>query len=131
MMFSQATAFRILAVVRICTGGLLVYHGLEIFSTETMEMYMDWEQFRGRGRYILVYAGKASELISGILLLVGLYTRIASILMIGTFFYITFFVGGGRFWYEDQHPFLFVLLGFIFFFTGSETWSIDAKRSRK
>jgi uncharacterized membrane protein YphA (DoxX/SURF4 family) len=34
-------------------------------------------------------------------------------------------VGDGKIWYEDQHPFLFVLLAAVFFFTGPGKWSID------
>ncbi len=34
-------------------------------------------------------------------------------------------VGDGRIWYEEQHPFLFVLLGIVFFFTGAGKWSFD------
>jgi len=39
--------------------------------------------------------------------------------------FIVFFVGYGKFWYEDQHPFLFVLLALIFFFTGPGRWNLD------
>jgi putative oxidoreductase len=34
-------------------------------------------------------------------------------------------VGHGKVWYDDQNPFLFVLLGLIFIFTGPGNWSID------
>jgi putative oxidoreductase len=39
--------------------------------------------------------------------------------------YITFKIGHGKFWYEDQHPFMFVLFGLLFFFTGPGKWSLD------
>ena len=73
----------------------------------------------------MVYAGKCSELLAGILIFLGWYTRIGSILLMGTMLYITFFVGQGRFWYEDQHPFMFAMMGLVFFFYGSGIWSID------
>ncbi len=74
----------------------------------------------------MVYVGKSSELIAGVSLLFGLFTRLGSLLTIGTLSYITFFVGNGKFWYEDQHPFMFVLFGLLFLFTGPGAWSIDA-----
>jgi putative oxidoreductase len=40
-------------------------------------------------------------------------------------------VGHGRFWYEDQHPFLFALFGVLFFFTGPGAWSLDALRMKE
>jgi putative oxidoreductase len=69
--------------------------------------------------------GKGSEFIAGIFLLLGLFTRIGSLLMIGNFSYITFFVGEGRFWYQEQHPFMFALFGILFLFTGPGAWSLD------
>lgn len=73
----------------------------------------------------MVYAGKSSELIAGISLLFGLFTRLGSLLTMGTLSYITFFIGSGKFWYEDQHPFMFVLFGLLFLLTGPGAWSID------
>jgi len=115
-----------LATIRIILGLLLVYHGQEIFNKELMQTYMTWDTFKGDSAAVLVYAGKASELIAGILLILGLFTRLGALLAAGTLGYVTFFVGQGRFWYEDQHPFMFVLFGILFLFTGPGAWSMDA-----
>lgn len=88
---------------------------------------MSWERFEGPNAKLMVYVGKSAELISGILLLFGLLTRIGALLLMGTLSYVTFFVGAGRFWYEDQHPFMFVLFGLLFLFTGPGSWSVDKK----
>ena len=76
-------------------------------------------------------SGKTAELVAGFLLTIGLFTRIAAIIIIGTFIYIPFFVGNGKIWYEDQYPFLFALFGCVFFFVGSGKWSIDNILFRK
>lgn len=114
-----------IAIVRIIVGALLIYHGQEVFNAHLMAEYMTWDTFAGSNARLLVYAGKSSELIAGLLLLFGFLTRLGAVLTIGTLSYITFFVGSGKFWYEDQHPFLFVLFGLLFFFTGSGAWSVD------
>ena len=114
-----------LATVRIIIGLLLVYHGQEVFDPELMQTYMTWETFKGDSAAFMVYAGKTSELIAGLLLTLGLFTRVGAIVTAGTLGYITFFVGQGHFWYEDQHPFMFVLFGLLYFFTGPGTWSLD------
>ena len=75
---------------------------------------------------VMVYAGKLSELVAGVLLLLGLLTRVGALLVIGTFLFITFFVGEGRFWYQEQHPFMFVLFGLLFLFVGPGAWNVDA-----
>ena len=118
-----------LAVVRIITGFFLVYHGSELFNNGIMQGYLEWDQFKISSGKFLVYAGKAAELVSGILLLLGLFTRAGAVIAAGTMAYIAFFVGHGKVWYDDQHPFLFVLLAAVFFFLGPGAWSVDARRN--
>ncbi len=116
-----------LTVIRIIVGLLLIFHGWEVFDAAQIREYTKWDVFKQTSSpSFLVYLGKSSELIAGILLTVGLFARLSCLLTIGTMLYITFFVGHGKFWYEDQHPFLFVLLAFIFFFNGPGKWSLDA-----
>jgi len=115
-----------IAILRIVVGLLLLYHGIEIFTPETMDTYLQWDMFKGPYGKFLVYMGKGSEFITGIFLLLGLFTRIGALIMIGNFSYITFFVGEGRFWYQEQHPFMFALFGVLFLFTGPGAWSLDS-----
>ena len=114
-----------LLLIRITLGVFLVYHGWEIFSEAKMNEYLTWDNFKQSNGKMLVYAGKAAELIAGILFIPGLFTRLASLFTIGTMGYIAFFLGNGIIWNNDQHPFLFVLLALIFFFTGSGKYSVD------
>lgn len=117
---------RTIAIVRMILGLLLIYHGLEVFDPEIMNTYMQWDQFKGSMAGAKVYTGKLAELVSGILLLLGLLTRVGALIVIGTFLFITFFVGEGRFWYQEQHPFMFALFGVLFLFVGPGAWSLDA-----
>ena len=115
-----------LALMRIITGGFLVYHGSEMFDTVAMSEYFKWDMFKdSTSAKYLVYGGKVAEFLSGILLVLGLFTRIACITLICTLGYIAFFVGQGKIWYEDQYPFLFVVIGLIFIFTGPGAFSLD------
>ena len=115
-----------LALIRVIIGISLIYHGWEIFSADKMNEYLKWDMFKDSSSgKILVYVGKGSELLCGILFLLGLLTRIACIILICTMAYIAFFLGHGKIWYEDQYPFLFLLIGFIFIFTGSGALSLD------
>ena len=113
------------AIVRVILGMLLIFHGIEVFDPVIMKGYVDSGMLTGKNALFMVYLGKSSELVSGILLFLGLLTRIASLMMIGTFSYITFFVGAGRFWYQEQHPFMFALFGLLFLFVGPGGWSVD------
>jgi putative oxidoreductase len=114
-----------LTLIRCTIGAFLIYHGWEIFSETTINKYLQWDQFKNSNGKLMVYSGKAAELIAGILLVLGLFTRFACLLIIGVMCYITFFLGKGIIWYDDQHPFLFVLLALAFFFTGPGNFSLD------
>ena len=108
-----------LTLIRIILGAFLVYHGWEIISPAKMQEYQTWDMFKGTSlANYSPYIGKGAELAAGILFLLGLWTRIAALLTAGTMAYIAFIVGHGKIWYEDQYPFLFVLLAMLFFFTG-------------
>jgi len=115
-----------LTLIRLIVGFFMIYHGMEVFSAEKMNGYMQWDLFKNSSSAkAMVYMGKASEFVGGVLLFLGLFTRVAALLLAGTMTYIAFFVGHGKIWYEDQHPFLFVLLALVFFFTGAGKWSAD------
>jgi putative oxidoreductase len=114
-----------LAIIRIIVGLLLIYHGHEIFRPELMNEYLKWDMFKDPDAKFKVYGGKSAEFIAGIFLSLGLFTRPCAILIIGTFSFITFIIGHGHFWYEDQHPFMFALFGLLFLLTGPGAWSLD------
>lgn len=115
-----------LAFVRIIVGAFMIYHGWEVFDATKMKEYAGWDVFKKfPSALVMVYIGKGAELVAGLFLCIGLFTRLASVVLIGTMLYISFFVGNGKVWYEDQHPFLFVLLGLVFFFAGSGKYSVD------
>ncbi len=114
-----------LLLIRVTLGVFLVYHGWEIFNEAKMNEYLAWDNFKNSNGKLLVYAGKGAELIAGILFIQGLFIRLASLFTIGTMCYIAFFLGNGIIWDNDQHPFLFVLLALVFFFTGPGRFSFD------
>src|SRR3954454_17370294 len=108
-----------ISVIRIIVGFFMVYHGWEIFDADTIEGYTERDAFKNYSSPLfMVYLGQTFELVGGLLLAFGFLTRISSVILAATMLYVSFLVGEGKIWYEDQHPFLFVLLAFVFFFTG-------------
>jgi putative oxidoreductase len=73
----------------------------------------------------MVYTGKLIELIGGAFLILGLFTRLVTVLLFLTFVFITFVMGQGKIFTENQHPFLLALLSLLFFFTGAGRMSLD------
>jgi putative oxidoreductase len=114
--------------IRVIVGLFLIYHGLEIFDAAKIKEYAAWDVFKkSSSASFMVYLGKGAELAGGILLAAGLLTRLACGIIIGTMVYISFFIGNGKIWYEDQYPFLFALLALVFIFTGPGNYSLDKK----
>ena len=117
-----------LALIRIIIGGLVAYHGWEIFDDKIMTGYLQWEVIKKLPTpEFMVYLGKGLELVTGICFILGLFTRIAAVLLAIVMLFICFYVGKGKFYYEDQHPFLFALIAMVYFFTGPGKWSMDQK----
>ena len=117
-----------LGTIRIVIGLLMAYHGLEIFQPDIMANYQTWDVIKMMpSPVVMVYLGKGLEFVTGICFILGIFTRIAALLMALDLLFICFVVGKGRFYYEDQHPFLFVLLALVYFFAGPVTWSLDQR----
>jgi putative oxidoreductase len=115
-----------LVTIRIITGILMFYHGLEVFKPETMKSYLEWDMIKALPFPVfMVYLGKSLELISGLFLFLGLFTRVSSFFMALNMLFICFYIGNGKFYYEDQHPFLFALLALVFLFKGSIKFGLD------
>lgn len=115
-----------LVLLRIVTGLLMVYHGLEVFDAKTIQGYTEWDVIKKLpAPLFMVYVGKGLELVTGICLALGLFTRIAAFFMFIDMLYICFKVGNGKFYYDDQHPFIFAMLALVFFFTGPVKFGLD------
>jgi putative oxidoreductase len=115
-----------LAFIRMIVGIFMIFHGVEVFDKQKMAEYGKWMGELGFSSPLLMaYLGKGSEFLSGIFLVPGLFTRLAVIPLAATMLIICFGMGKGRIFMEDQHPFLFVLLALVFFFTGGGKWSLD------
>jgi len=112
--------------IRVLTGFMIAYHGAEIFSRQAMEVYLTWDQIKALpAPEPLVYLGKGIEFFAGVFLVLGLFTRVAALFMAVNMLFICFYIGKGRFYYEDQHPFLFAVIALVFFFTGPVKWGLD------
>ncbi len=115
-----------LAIVRLIVGIFLIYHGTQAFVTEDMKGYAQWlTDLHVPMPALMPYIGKAAEFLGGLCLALGLFTRIASIVLVLNFTFITFVMGHGKIFTENQHPFLFVLVSMIFLFIGPGRWSLD------
>jgi putative oxidoreductase len=115
-----------IALVRIMVGVLLIFHGLQVLETGDMDGFAD-VLFNMAIPFpeAMAYTGKLVELIGGFFLILGLFTRLMTALLFVTFMFITFVMGEGKIFAENQHPFLLAMISLLFFFTGAGRLSID------
>jgi putative oxidoreductase len=122
----------VLAIIRIITGILFIYHGHEVFVPEQMSGYAKWlADLHYPIPAVFAYAGKTAELLGGIALLLGLWVRVFTLPLTLTLLLITITMGHGKILTDDQHPFISALLCAVFFCLGGGVWSIDAWRKKR
>lgn len=110
-------------IVRVITGIIIATFGLEVFETDKIDGYEQWLTDLGFPLpRTMAYFGKGTEFAGGILLALGLFTRLVTIPLIVTMIVITFIMGDGNF---RSDSFLLLLLFAAFFFIGSGKWSLD------
>lgn len=115
-----------IALVRIMVGAMLIYHGLQLFETPDMKGFADLLlKMSVPFPEAMAYTGKLIELVGGFLLILGLFTSLATALLFVTFMFITFFMGEGHFLSDNQPSFLYGMLSLLFFFTGAGRFSVD------
>jgi putative oxidoreductase len=114
-----------IAFVRVIVGLLLIIHGTQVFHTDEMNDYGPWLAELGVPLPLFsAYAGKAIELLGGICLITGLFLRLACILLMITFLFISIVMGDGKILTDAQHAFVFFLFALLFFFSGDSGYSI-------
>lgn len=112
-----------LVIVRVLAGGIIISFGFEIFSAETMGGYTQWLTDVGvPAAGFMAHVGKVAELLCGTLLLLGLFTRLASIPLMITMIVINFVMLDGNL---RESPFFLLLLFATFFFAGGGRYSLD------
>lgn len=115
-----------IALVRIMVGVMLIFHGLQLFETQDMGVFTDL-LFNMSIPFpeAMAYTGKLVELIGGAFMILGLFTRLVTVLLFITFMFITFGLGEAKIFSDNQLPFLYALISLLFFFTGAGRLSID------
>jgi putative oxidoreductase len=110
----------------------MMYHGWEVFDKKTIEGYSQWDPIKNLpAPLFMAYLGKGLELFTGLCFVLGIFTRPAALLLAVNMFFICFKIGSGKFWYEDQHPFLVGLIALLIFFTGPGNLSLDGLLFKK
>jgi len=113
-----------IALVRIVFGALLSYHGWQMFIGREVVDLSAWI-VNDELREVLSFAIPAMEMLGGGLLVLGLFTRLTTILLCAGFSAAFFTLGNGDILARDQTLFLLALISLTFFFAGAGRLSVD------
>ncbi|KYP15346.1 DoxX family protein [Flavihumibacter sp. CACIAM 22H1] len=113
-----------ITLVRALTGWLIFRHSLELFDINGLIDFL--RQAKVPLPAFSAYTAKLIELVGGIFLILGLFTKwitpLLMLIMLGV-------IATMHHWnfYEGEHPLLFLLLFAAFFFYGPGPWSLDKR----
>ena len=107
-------------------GGLTIFkYGLEIFSTDSMSGYVSWlTDLNVPNPRAMAITGKIIELAGGLMMAIGLFTRIVAVPLIITMAFICFIMGEPEFLAADG-SFLLLVIFFHFLLVGPGRFSLD------
>jgi putative oxidoreductase len=112
-------------ILRVVAGLIIFKYGLEMFSADKMKGYIDWlTDLKFPAPEAMVYTGKICELVGGLLMALGLFTRLAAIPLLITMSVIGFVMGEPEFLAADG-SILLLLIFLHFLFVGPGKISLD------
>ena len=121
-------------ILRIILGIILCYKGY-FFVENISEFYQMIEEDLQLNSFIVAHYVVAAHLVGGLMLILGLITRLATAIqipvLIGAVFYAnarTIFLAGDT---ELEYSFLVLVLLIVFFIYGGGKWSLDHRIIRR
>jgi putative oxidoreductase len=111
-----------IVIVRVFAGWLIFRYSWELFHIHPLLDFLTKEKFPFP--VFSGYAAKIIEFVGGIFLILGLFTRWITPLLMITMAGVIYTMADGNI-YQAETPFLFLLLFASFFFSGPGKWSLD------
>ena len=114
-----------IAIIRICTGIMIIIFGKEILDDGIMNGYVQFlTEVQFPAPRFMAYLAKVTELAGGVLLILGLFTRLVTIPLMFTMAVIIWHMAEGDF-FNGGTASTFLLLFLLFLFTGPGRYSLD------
>lgn len=114
-------------VARLGFGGLMIPHGIAKFRKLLTESEIHFADPLGLGEEASLYLSIFSELICAVAVVIGLFTRWASIPVMITMLVAAFIVHGPDPWSKKEFAFLYFVGFLIIFLAGPGKYSADRR----
>lgn len=126
-----------MTIIRICTGVGFIIQGLNVLNSGYMDGHVSiFADFHNLPMpEALAYLSKGGELVLGILLVLGLFTRVAALMLIINMTVATFYALGGDIFstenYQAQLSWFYLIVGFAIFVSGPTAYSLDERMTKE
>ena len=118
-----------LTILRVWLGIAFIAHGLPgIFNADYMAGHTGMmELYNIPMPAVTAYLSKGGELLSGVLLLLGLFTRVGAVIVIVNMFVATFFAMRSNIFgdFQAEISFTYLLIGLVLLLNDSTAFSLD------
>lgn len=113
--------------LRVTMGVLFINHGHELFDSKAMQNFADWLQkdLHFPQPLLMAYLRTGAELFGGIMLLLGLFTRVGAFLIMFTMFVAFFTAGKSALLGDGEMVFAYAIVTLTILLTGAGKVSLD------
>ncbi|QDV06276.1 DoxX [Planctomycetes bacterium Poly30] len=118
-----------LLLLRLAAGGMMMSHGIPKLA-KFSELKGSFPDPLGIGHLLSLVSAIGCEVGCGLLVVLGLGTRIATLPVVFTMGVAAFIVHGSDPWAKKELAVLYGLVFLAFFFTGAGRFSIDGKNAK-
>jgi putative oxidoreductase len=114
-------------VLRIVMGILFINHGHELFNSKAMLGFAGWldKDLHFPKPILMAYLRTGAEFFGGIMLILGLFTRIGALLIMFTMLVAAFIADKGDFFGDGEMAFAYAAVMLTIFLAGPSKLSLD------
>ncbi len=122
----------LILIARIVVGGFFIWHGRELFSGQAMNGFASYlgEKLGFPQPLLMAYLRTGAELFGGIMLVLGLFTRLGAFLIMFTMLVAVFTAAKGDILGDGETPFIYAMFCLTIMLMGAGKYSLDAYFSR-
>lgn len=116
-----------IVIARVIVGLYFIMHGHELFNTKAMQGFAGYLQkdLGFPAPLFMAYLRTGAELFGGIMLVLGLFTRIGAFLIMVTMLVATFTAGKGDLAGDGEFTFIYAIFCLVFILLGAGKFSLD------
>ncbi len=126
----QGNTHLALSILRVWSGAMMMYHGSsKVFGNPTD--FVSFVTTKLQMPEVFAWAAMGAELVGGLLLCLGLLTRVAALGVIATMMVAVFEVHMNDPWMKKEFALFYLIAGVVFLIAGGGRYSLDTIISRR